>query len=573
MPRPSAKPAASAKPTTRGAKAKRAKRKSTRAASKASAPSPAPRSGPETNPAVDRAQANAPVLDGPIALSLSGGGFRAAAFHVGVLTALQRAGLLERVEILSASSAGSIVAARILFARARDESYEHAAFDLKRFLCEERPLDAALQSAARTGKSLTAAFADELDRALFSDKRGVSNRLQTLNESRTHVREGSFEAVSLLAGRPFRFAFSRAHEAGVGRPTSFVPRRVAEQIRIADAVAASCADLETLEPHCYPDDFDWGNEESAAQAREAAEGNLHPLAGGALHDDLAIDGLLGATTRDGNRASLFLASDAAWTERQGDASVPRELPRWLTLARLDALALLFGLGAIAAGALVWIKARQEHAIGDFRFPGDLIAYGIPLLFCATIPAALLVARMFLKHAFGPFLSIAERAPGNSVRRTPLSALARRLHARERGRLSALVRLVPGRMRGLVLRGGWSEGGIALRRATLQPAPLRVDSLDLVENLRAPGHELIATTERARAVRPGLKLENEDAFRALACAGEAALIARLIELIELRHGPDRAHWPAQDRVIGQRLMDDWEQLSAEGRALRPLADER
>ncbi|MEO8498164.1 MAG: hypothetical protein ABI614_24120, partial [Planctomycetota bacterium] len=38
---------------------------------------------------------------GPIALALSGGGYRAAAFHLGTLRTLHEAGLLQSVDVLS----------------------------------------------------------------------------------------------------------------------------------------------------------------------------------------------------------------------------------------------------------------------------------------------------------------------------------------------------------------------------------------------------------------------------------------------------------------------------------------
>src|SRR5919109_4885068 len=53
------------------------------------------------------------VNDGrsPLGLALTGGGFRAAFFHVGVLAQLAQFGLLRRVEVLSTVSGGSIVGA------------------------------------------------------------------------------------------------------------------------------------------------------------------------------------------------------------------------------------------------------------------------------------------------------------------------------------------------------------------------------------------------------------------------------------------------------------------------------
>lgn len=54
-----------------------------------------------------------------IGLALSGGGFRAAAFHLGVLKRLRELGLLSRVHVLSTVSGGSIIGALWAMARSR----------------------------------------------------------------------------------------------------------------------------------------------------------------------------------------------------------------------------------------------------------------------------------------------------------------------------------------------------------------------------------------------------------------------------------------------------------------------
>ena len=51
-------------------------------------------------------------MDGKLGVALSGGGFRAACFHVGVLARLADAGWLPQVEVYSAVSGGAILAAR-----------------------------------------------------------------------------------------------------------------------------------------------------------------------------------------------------------------------------------------------------------------------------------------------------------------------------------------------------------------------------------------------------------------------------------------------------------------------------
>ena len=48
-----------------------------------------------------------------IGLALSGGGFRAAAFHLGVMRELHRLGILARLDLISCVSGGSIAGATL----------------------------------------------------------------------------------------------------------------------------------------------------------------------------------------------------------------------------------------------------------------------------------------------------------------------------------------------------------------------------------------------------------------------------------------------------------------------------
>ena len=67
-----------------------------------------------------------------IGLTLSGGGFRAAAFHLGVLKGLARVGWLDRVDVVSGVSGGAMLAAAWLLACRKQgmglEEFEQRAF-------------------------------------------------------------------------------------------------------------------------------------------------------------------------------------------------------------------------------------------------------------------------------------------------------------------------------------------------------------------------------------------------------------------------------------------------------------
>lgn len=57
-----------------------------------------------------------------IGLALSGGGYRAAAYHVGTLRALNKLGILDEVDVISSVSGGSITSA--YYVQNKEKGYE-----------------------------------------------------------------------------------------------------------------------------------------------------------------------------------------------------------------------------------------------------------------------------------------------------------------------------------------------------------------------------------------------------------------------------------------------------------------
>ena len=106
-------------------------------------------------------------------LALSGGGFRAAAFHLGVLRGLAGAGLLERIDVISAVSGGSMLAAAYVTDGGSLDDFSER---MRRFLARDlktRVLVAALRPdrflrlLLDPAYSLTEVLAQVLDREIF----------------------------------------------------------------------------------------------------------------------------------------------------------------------------------------------------------------------------------------------------------------------------------------------------------------------------------------------------------------------------------------------------------------------
>src|SRR5438874_5526160 len=179
-----------------------------------------------------------------IALSLSGGGYRAAAFHLGVLTFLDRVGLLQNVRAISTASGGSITAAFYVQSLARRESFDSFAKRCYEFLRDVDVIDAALQHG---GKLITAAanvYAKVIDATLGEIQR-----------SNNHIDELSINATDFTHGIAFRFVKSQSTRVRSGNNYTRVDPFDAERIRLADAVAASSCFPGAFEPITFPEDF------------------------------------------------------------------------------------------------------------------------------------------------------------------------------------------------------------------------------------------------------------------------------------------------------------------------------
>lgn len=69
------------------------------------------------------AESNMINLKGDIGLALSGGGYRAAAFHLGVIDYLEHLKMLDQVKMLSTVSGGTFTGAKLALSQAEKQGY------------------------------------------------------------------------------------------------------------------------------------------------------------------------------------------------------------------------------------------------------------------------------------------------------------------------------------------------------------------------------------------------------------------------------------------------------------------
>jgi hypothetical protein len=351
-----------------------------------------------------------------LALSLSGGGYRAASFHLGLMTYLHSVRwkdtpLLERVHILSTVSGGTFTGVCYATSVAEGRTLHECYSRLYRFMAEVDLIEEGLEKLAdyknwksKKGRSLINAFS-----LVYYDK-FEKHDFAILFENESHLKEIIFNATEFTYGLPFRFqktAWSDEHAAYIGNKQVSMPVEAAKEIHLSDIVAASSCFPMGFEPINFPHDF--RNENSPILNRLKESNAMDQwgkkcefpigLMDGGIDDNQGIDSVINAEKRmhsyegemkrfvseDENAIDLYLISDVASPFMDGYMRTrEKKFTKWRKWSFRTFT--WSGLTLFAAGALtVFLAFILHHPI---------------LVFCAGFLAALL----FLLSGLSIFLS-------------------------------------------------------------------------------------------------------------------------------------------------------------------------
>jgi NTE family protein len=264
-----------------------------------------------------------------IALALSGGGFRAVLFHVGVLWRLNELGVLGKLARISSVSGGSITSGllAVRWPRLAFGDDGHAAqFEsevvapLREFCARNIDVASVLSGAFNPFRSAGEAVADEYRKRL-----GLDASLQSLPDDPRFV----FNATNYATGVSFRFSKPYAGDYRIG----LIPK---PRFDVATAVACSSAFPPVLAPielDVRPEDF---TKVDGADLYDQIDYRRRLLlADGGVYDNLGLETVWG-------RHETVLVSDAG-KPFDIDAGIgtmaPRQLMRTMDIGLNQALAL------------------------------------------------------------------------------------------------------------------------------------------------------------------------------------------------------------------------------------------
>ncbi len=316
-----------------------------------------------------------------IGLCLSGGGYRASAFALGVLSYLHRIEfkekpLLQQVDALSTVSGGTLTGIAYAVAEANGITFRQFHKRFYQFLQDDKLIETAigilkndeLWKTNHKKRSLINAFALAYEQLLVQ---GTFNLFD--QESTSHLKQVCFNATDFSFGLAFRFQNTGLF---ANRPLHCAELNAMKtQVKVADAVASSSCFPLGFEPMVFPDDYfadHHAADYKALKSRDPFVQGVGVMDGGIV-DNQGIGSMInmGESTKRKRKPDLILVNDVGsyhmqpWVPGSGMAEKKKSLKesvlellkflswRWYYWALLLAGVLTLTLNSMGVFGLPW----------------------------------------------------------------------------------------------------------------------------------------------------------------------------------------------------------------------------
>jgi len=251
-----------------------------------------------------------------MAISLSGGGYRATTFHLGALSYLDsrlygEKELLQNVKIVSTISGGTLTGVMYALKLAQGKSFLDCYQKLYLLLKKDRLVDHALEKLNKpktwenTNKTrdVINAFAEVYNEE-FYDKATFE---ELFDGKKSHLEDVIFGSSEFTHGLQFRFQEDKAN-GKFGNYYLNLPIESAKKIRLADAAASSSCFPGGFEPMIMPRDYGNGKDNLVVKSWE--EKNYQPtgIMDGGIIDNQGIEGVKLAEQRNKTSAQDFIGT-------------------------------------------------------------------------------------------------------------------------------------------------------------------------------------------------------------------------------------------------------------------------
>ncbi len=518
-------------------------------------------------------------LNGEIGLTLSGGGYRAAAFHLGVIDYLQHLQMLGQVKMLSTVSGGTFTGAKLAIAQAEQQDYKDFFNDYYQFLATTDLLSLGLdqlgdaETQAPSGrKDMIVSMAQVYADTFLKNKAGEAYRFDSVLNAEMSLREISFNATEFRHGLAFRFQRSQNPKAYIGNKRVNISKSDAEKIRLADIVAASSCFPGGFEPFAFPNDFVWPDKQIPDSLQSQFADNPLPLMDGGVYDNQGLQSLLLADERNTNDLDLFIISDV---DQKSENLFPypktNNSQKGVTLNTLAKLSFAFIVMFLFTFVMLLNKLFTEEntTFLDFFFLGV-----VPLGLVATAAYGLYWLRKTVSQILDQ-IPLVGRAAWRHIKHLTIHEVINMASLRVSSLFAMAGSIFMKRIRSLVYGLIYGDFRPPVNKAVNEMyAGKRISNL--VYHLRAGepfSKELIGAgvpqtsqslskiTTRAADMPTTLWFENEQQLQDLLITGRATLCYNLMKYLVRNYGQNVDDFPDSAKQLWQKLITDWEGFNA------------
>lgn len=501
---------------------------------------------------------------GPLAVSLSGGGYRAAAFHLGTLRFLNHVDLLEDVVGLSTVSGGTICGMAWVVSALDGKPFTEFYTGFSSYLLQTNVIQQALNGltgdrdhGSTAWASLIRSAADVYARPeLFGDRRFA----EVLGSDTLQLEEAIFNSTEFHTALDFRFRRSKNEGALLGNRHYRLPKEVAQHIRLADIVAASSCFPGGFEPFVFPQHFHWSEQYPLDSALDDLGSDFRtglPLMDGGVYDNQGVDSLLLAFN-ESSACTLLISDVSTQNNRMYDVPPNPTSRGWITLNGVRWLAWgLFALALAAAVVLAWHGA-EEARVGDWTWQ-DYLLYLVPGAFSAAVAGALVWARRRLNDANAMLEKTTEVQAWPSFQKLTVPEFTQMVALRLTSLIALTSSIFMDRVRGLVFRQAYSSPDFKGRRISNLIYSLTKEDAGLFTAhpwLRPKPH-LVSLAQQAEAMPTTLWFTDDKQFYTLEAAGEATVCYVLLRHVVKQRAGEYETEGLPLHALYTRLRKEWE----------------
>jgi predicted acylesterase/phospholipase RssA len=336
---------------------------------------------------------------GNIALCLSGGGYRAASFHLGMLSMLDELKLLDNVKYFSTASGGTIVAMKFVIDKIAKKDFSTFAEEFRSFLLSCNVVDEAFRRLCTTPSP---AGANDLSlirsaASVYRAKLVGDLTLKHLSDDMDINKTFSdliFNATEFRGGGGFRFRAAADLRFVVGNRDVSVTDGLRGDISLADIVAASSCFPGAFEPIRFPDDFVFSDRTLARTPFEGKGSEIASVAimDGGIFDNQGLHGMMVSYTTDPLPFDFVIVSD---TTQKGDEFLKYEAGK-----RRKGVSLKFFLIFFSISLAVLLTGSVVLAINVLRDLTSVSVFQSILLTLVAVFSFFVSASLFGLIGFG-----------------------------------------------------------------------------------------------------------------------------------------------------------------------------